>query len=167
MQNLEWYLADLKSTGKNTVETVEKSLTDVFIRLVRIYSCLVRIELRYIRPNQLYVIFHYNHKMRWGMADSAVKIIIPEWPFFGLFRGPNSTSCTDGTAWYVFIFSGPSSYDAHRDEWGARSEWKNPRIIPKHTHYFTFSLRISHLWRFGTGETYLPTCIRTAAVPLP
>ena len=40
MQNLEWYLADLKSTGKNTTETVEKSLTDMFIRLVRIYPCL-------------------------------------------------------------------------------------------------------------------------------
>ena len=40
MQNLEWYLADLESTGKNTIETVEKSLTDMFIRLVRIYSCL-------------------------------------------------------------------------------------------------------------------------------
>ena len=40
MQNLDWYLADLKSTGKNTIETVEKSLTDMFIRLVRIYPCL-------------------------------------------------------------------------------------------------------------------------------
>ena len=40
MQNFEWYLADLKSTGKNTIETVEKSLTDMFIRLVRIYPCL-------------------------------------------------------------------------------------------------------------------------------
>ena len=40
MQNLEWYLTDLKSTGKNTIETVEKSLTDMFIRLVRIYPCL-------------------------------------------------------------------------------------------------------------------------------
>ena len=40
MQNLEWYLADLKSTGKNTIETVEKNLTDMFIRLVRIYPCL-------------------------------------------------------------------------------------------------------------------------------
>ena len=40
MQNLEWYLADLKSTGKNTIQTVEKSLTDMFIRLVRIYPCL-------------------------------------------------------------------------------------------------------------------------------
>ena len=40
MQNLEWYLADLKFTGKNTIETVEKSLTDMFIRLVRIYLCL-------------------------------------------------------------------------------------------------------------------------------
>ena len=40
MQNLKWYLADLKSTGKNTIETVEKSLTDMFIRLVRIYPCL-------------------------------------------------------------------------------------------------------------------------------
>ena len=40
MQNLEWYLADLKSTGKNTIKTVEKSLTDMFIRLVRIYPCL-------------------------------------------------------------------------------------------------------------------------------
>ena len=41
MQNLEWCLADLKSTGKNTIETVEKSLTDMFIRLVRIYPCLL------------------------------------------------------------------------------------------------------------------------------
>ena len=41
MQNLEWYLADLKSTGKNTMENVEKSLTDMFIRLVRIYPCLI------------------------------------------------------------------------------------------------------------------------------
>ena len=41
MQNIEWYLADLKSTGKNTSETVEKKLTDMFIRLVRIYPCLV------------------------------------------------------------------------------------------------------------------------------
>ena len=40
MQDLEWYLADLKYTGKNTIETVEKSLTDMFIRLVRIYPCL-------------------------------------------------------------------------------------------------------------------------------
>ena len=40
MQNLEWYLADLKSTEKNTIETIEKSLTDMFIRLVRIYPCL-------------------------------------------------------------------------------------------------------------------------------
>ena len=45
MQNLEWYLADLKSTGKNTMETVEKSLTDMFIRLVRIYPCLVALKL--------------------------------------------------------------------------------------------------------------------------
>ena len=44
MQNREWYLADLKSTGKNTIETVEKSLTDMFIRLVRIYPCLVYLE---------------------------------------------------------------------------------------------------------------------------
>ena len=42
MQNLEWYLAELKSTGKNTIETVEKSLTDMFIRLVRIYPCLLQ-----------------------------------------------------------------------------------------------------------------------------
>ena len=41
MQNLEWYLADLKSTGKNTIETVVKKLTDMFIRLVRIYPCLI------------------------------------------------------------------------------------------------------------------------------
>ena len=25
---------------------------------------------------------------------------------------------------------------------------------PNHTHYFTFSLRISHSWRFGAGNTY-------------
>ena len=45
MQKLEWYLADLKSTGKNTIETVEKSLTDMFIRLVRIYPCLLWLQL--------------------------------------------------------------------------------------------------------------------------
>ena len=43
MQNIEWYLADLKSTGKNTIETVEKKLTDMFIRLVRIYPCANRL----------------------------------------------------------------------------------------------------------------------------
>ena len=37
MQKREWYLADLKSTGKNTIETIEKNLTDMFIRLVRIH----------------------------------------------------------------------------------------------------------------------------------
>ena len=47
MQNLEWYLADLKSTGKNTIETVEKSLTDMFIRLVRIYPCLYTIYINF------------------------------------------------------------------------------------------------------------------------
>ena len=41
MQNLEWYLADLACTGKSTIETIEKSLTDMFIRLVRIYHCLI------------------------------------------------------------------------------------------------------------------------------
>ena len=48
MQNLEWYLADLKSTGKNTIETVEKSLTDMFIRLVRIYPCLLYLILKVV-----------------------------------------------------------------------------------------------------------------------
>ena len=47
MQNLEWYLADLKSTEKYTIETVEKSLTDMFIRLVRIYPCLTCLERRF------------------------------------------------------------------------------------------------------------------------
>ena len=45
MQNVEWYLADLKSTGKNTIEIVEKNLTDMFIRLVRIYPCLIAMQL--------------------------------------------------------------------------------------------------------------------------
>ena len=40
MKNFEWYLADLKSTGKNTIETVEECLTDMFIRLVRIYNLI-------------------------------------------------------------------------------------------------------------------------------
>ena len=34
-----------------------------------------------------------------------------------------------------------------------------------HMHYLTFSLRIRPSWRFGAGVTYLPTGIRTAAVP--
>ena len=37
--------------------------------------------------------------------------------------------------------------------------------MPNHTYKFTFSLRISHSSRFGAGDTYLPTGIRTAAVP--
>ena len=41
MQNLDWYLADLPSTGKNTIETPEKSLTDMFIRLVSMYPFLI------------------------------------------------------------------------------------------------------------------------------
>ena len=40
MQNIDRYLTDLKSTGKNTVETVEKSLADVIIRLLSLYPCL-------------------------------------------------------------------------------------------------------------------------------
>ena len=56
MQNLEWYLADLKSTGKNTIETVEKSLTDMFIRLVRIYPCLNRLR-------QIFLIHLNTHVM--------------------------------------------------------------------------------------------------------
>ena len=59
---------------------------------------------------------------------------------------------------------GLANQTPHRDEWGARSEWKNPRAIPNDTHYFTFSLRISHSWQFGAGDTYLPTDIRIAAV---
>ena len=51
MQNLEWYLANLKSTGKNTIETVEKSLTDMFIRLVRIYPCLYVAEINVVGLN--------------------------------------------------------------------------------------------------------------------
>ena len=51
MQNLEWYLADLKSTGKNTIETVEKSLTDMFIRLVRIYPCLYDVNMSILESN--------------------------------------------------------------------------------------------------------------------
>ena len=54
MQNLEWYLADLKSTGKNTIETVEKSLTDMFIRLVRIYPCLYRYVM-YLRALSIFI----------------------------------------------------------------------------------------------------------------
>ena len=40
MQNRECYLADLRSKGKNIIETVEKSSTETFIRLLRIYPCL-------------------------------------------------------------------------------------------------------------------------------
>ena len=61
MQNLEWYLADLKSTGKNTIETVEKSLTDMYIRLVRIYPCLYHTSLDnppriFLSVNTLYLL---------------------------------------------------------------------------------------------------------------
>ena len=64
MQNLEWYLADLKSTGKNTIETVQKSLTDMFIRLVRIYPCLYVIGLRPINM--------FTHTVRGSTADVSI-----------------------------------------------------------------------------------------------
>ena len=54
MQNLEWHLADLKSTGKNTMETVEKSLTDMFVRFVRIYPCLLYCYLLLVLYYQYY-----------------------------------------------------------------------------------------------------------------
>ena len=59
MQNLEWYLADLKSTGKNTIETVEKSLTDMFIRLIRIYPCLVMMILN-LKKTHLVAMYFYK-----------------------------------------------------------------------------------------------------------
>ena len=34
-------MVDLKSMGKNIIETVEKSLTDMVTRLVRINPCLL------------------------------------------------------------------------------------------------------------------------------
>ena len=37
--------------------------------------------------------------------------------------------------------------------------------FPSHTHNLTFSLRVTHSWRLGAGNTYLPTGIRTPAVP--
>ena len=66
MQNSEWYLADLKSTGKNTIETVEKSLTDMFIRLVRIYPCLI--FMIYILIKQVISVNKLIEKIRliWG-----------------------------------------------------------------------------------------------------
>ena len=62
MQNLEWYLADLKSTGKNTIETVEKSLTDMFIRLVRIYPCLFKVRRQLKEPT--YFISNSRHLIK-------------------------------------------------------------------------------------------------------
>ena len=50
--------------GKNTIETVEKSLTDMFIRLVRIYPCLlvfVKIETSSKIRDIFYVILDAGH----------------------------------------------------------------------------------------------------------
>ena len=45
-----------------------------------------------------------------------------------------------------------------------RAHYPNEKMS-NNTHNFTFSLQISHSWRFGAGDTYLPTSIRTDAVP--
>ena len=86
MQKLEWYLADLKSTGKNTIETVEKSLTDMFIRLVRIYPCIM------VSPPQVPVPLKHMYNANILRAEFAIfvpnyppmwyTIIIPELSFF-------------------------------------------------------------------------------------
>ena len=77
MRNLEWYLADLKSTGKNTIETVEKSLTDMFIRLVRIYPCLC--SLRYVadvntqQTRHIYAMFDQCWPTVYNVGPALVK----------------------------------------------------------------------------------------------
>ena len=83
MQNLEWYLADLKSTGKNTIETVEKSLTDMFIRLVRIYPCLYTVSSKYRR----FTIFPAKHKTFECWANVIVQMLYKCFVFAGIVLG--------------------------------------------------------------------------------
>ena len=91
MQNLEWYPADLKSTGKNSIETVEKSLTDMFIRLVRIYPCLlvfVKIETSSKTRDIFYVILDTGHMVKNrdcpAKLEAVGKYVYPD-IFFMLF----------------------------------------------------------------------------------
>ena len=42
---------------------------------------------------------------------------------------------------------------------------KNSSYNEPYALFYIFSIGISHSWRFGAGDTYLPTGIRTAAVP--
>ena len=89
MQNLEWYLADLKSTGKNTIETVEKSLTDMFIRLVRIYPCLIYIGGILVR----------------GLLESRVNLVVKANQSLSLLKGtPKNITKLVGSLkskWYI------------------------------------------------------------------
>ena len=52
---------------------------------------------------------------------------------------------------YYVDLKGMSNQAPHRDEWVARSEWKKSL---NHMHNFTFSLRISHSWRYQELRTY-------------
>ena len=72
MQNLELYLADLKSTGKNTIETVEKSLTDMFIRLVKIYPCLIGL---YAPPNKQNILYNICRPTMLHKYQSCTNVI--------------------------------------------------------------------------------------------
>ena len=77
MQNLEWYLADLKSTRKNTIETVEKSLTDMFIRLVRIYPCLEMTLQMYI-TNKIYTsqLLFLNRLLQFNLQKKTFQMFL-------------------------------------------------------------------------------------------
>ena len=65
-----------------------------------------------------------------------------------------------------FVYSDRLPHSSQCAAWFATNGAHDPNEkSPNHTHYFTFSLRISHLWLYGAGDTYLPTGIQTAAVP--
>ena len=117
MQNLEWYLADLKSTGKNTIETVEKSLTDMFIRLARIYPCLRQ-------PSAALPQFMYSH-----LHSSTVCRAFVSRPHHSLHKmaphgltTPNASpieihvKCLNSTGRFYFFLPSPLSSAAYHNE---------------------------------------------------
>ena len=63
MQNLEWYLADLKSTGKNTLETVETCLLDwlgyIFLSITVMITC----HFYLLFMIMITIISHYNYRL--------------------------------------------------------------------------------------------------------
>ena len=95
------------------------------------------------------------------------------WPYF--VPSCSGASCSPRMVWYhrtvcslIIVWEGIglnelSNQTPLREKWGRGTS--RMKKSPNNTHNFTFSLRISHSWRFGAGDTYLPTGFRAATSP--